>query len=94
MANLAILALLAGAVFGMRFNILVLFPLSIFVGVNTIVVGLILGHGIGSALLGCAIVILAMQGGYVLGSLTRWTVAAARAGRTGEAHAGVRVRET
>jgi hypothetical protein len=87
MVNLAILSLLAGAVIGMRFKVLILLPLSIFGGLNTLLVALIIGETMSSALISSAVVVLALQAGYLFGSGTRFAIAASRVPRTREAHA-------
>lgn len=101
MANLAIISFLVGAVFGTRFKVLVLVPLAIFGGLNTLLVTLIVGEPFDTALLNSLVVIVALQGGYLFGSATRWTIAAARASRTDEvdahateAHATAQVRDS
>jgi hypothetical protein len=93
MATLAIISFLLGAVIGTRFSVRVLLPLSLFVGLNTLFVTLI-GNTLATACLSGFVVIIALQGGYLFGSLTRLTVAAARTEGAEEARAPVRLQES
>lgn len=93
MINLAILSCLAGAVFGMRFRVLILLPLSIFGGLNTLLVSIILGESASAAFISSAVVILSLQGGYLFGSVTRLAIAAARTPHASAAHAPARAQE-
>lgn len=90
MSSIAILGFLIGAVFGTRFNVLVLLPLSVFGGLNTFFVALILGEPLSIASLTSVVLVLALQGGYMFGSLTRMTIAATRISQVDKARSPVR----
>jgi hypothetical protein len=79
MIQLAIGGLLLGAAFGLRFKVVVLVPLTILGGVIVGFAALLMGQ---SALVVVASFGLALQGGYLMGSLWRITMAAARAARS------------
>ena len=81
MVEFAILSFLFGAVFGLRFRVMVLLPLTIVLGLATLLVALIAQLGLLESLKGFALCALALQGGYVFGSVARFSVAAARAAR-------------
>jgi hypothetical protein len=78
MIQLAIGGILLGAVFGLRCKVIVLLPLTILGGVIIGLAALLIGQ---SALVAVATFGLALQAGYLLGSLSRITMAAARAVR-------------
>lgn len=81
MAQLAICSFLFGAVFGLRFRVLVLFPATIALALATIPVALIAQVGVLIALEGFAVCALALHGGYIFGSFAQFSIAAARASR-------------
>ena len=81
MFQIAIGLLLVGAVFGLRFRVLVLLPLTLASSVMTAVIGLVMDQSALAIGTHIAIYALAMQAGYLFGSLARFTIAAARAGR-------------
>ncbi len=81
MVQLAISSLLFGAVFGLRFRVLVLLPLSFASGLVAVVFGLLTRQTPGECLATIAACTLALQGGYVFGSMARFTLAAARSPR-------------
>jgi hypothetical protein len=81
MAQVAIISFLFGAVFGLRFKVMVLLPLTLATGAFTLVAAPILSLTLVQSLSGFAIGTLALHGGYLFGSFTRFAVAAARATR-------------
>jgi hypothetical protein len=81
MAQVAIISFLFGAVFGLRFKVMVLLPLTLATGAFTLVAAPILSLTLVQSLSGFAIGSLALHGGYLFGSFTRFAVAAARATR-------------
>ncbi len=81
MAQFAIGSFLFGAVFGLRFKVIVLLPLTLVVGVATIPAALLAHLGLSAALLDLVICALALHGGYIFGSFTRFSLAATRASR-------------
>jgi|tagenome__1003787_1003787.scaffolds.fasta_scaffold18582194_2 hypothetical protein len=81
MSELAICSLLFGAVFGLRFKVLVLLPLTLAGAFITMVSSLIALHSLVDGLWGFAFCALALQCGYLLGSAVRFTIAAVRSPR-------------
>ena len=81
MVQIAICHLLVGAVFGLRFRVLVLLPLTLASTVMTAVIGLMMDQSALAVGTHIAVLALALQGGYLFGSLARFTIAAARASR-------------
>ena len=81
MMQLAIINLLVGAVFGLRFRVLVLLPLTFASGVVALVVALVARESLFESLTTFASCALALQGGYLFGSVMRFTLAAARSTR-------------
>jgi len=82
MIQLAIFGVLVGAVLGLRFRVLVILPASIVGGILIAAVLLAMGHSALSALSGVVAFALSLQLGYLFGSLSRLTVAAARGARS------------
>jgi hypothetical protein len=78
MIYLTIGSLLVGAVFGLRFKVLVLLPLSLLglvgIGLGTLLVA----QAFGSIVINFVVFALSLQGGYLFGSLVRFTIAGAR----------------
>ena len=81
MAELSIFSFLVGAVFGQRFRVLVLLPLTFAMGLIAIVIGFVAHLRFLDGLKDFALCALALQGGYLFGSLARFWLAAARASR-------------
>ncbi len=81
MPILAIIAGLTGATLGLRFKVLILIPAFALSIPLTALVGHAQGTGFVKTLLAEAIVIAALQIGYLVGVLTRGAVAAARLSR-------------
>lgn len=79
MIQLAIGGLLIGAAFGLRCKVIVLLPLTILGGAIVGFAALLIGQ---SVLQAFAVFGLALHGGYLFASLSRITVAAARAVRS------------
>jgi hypothetical protein len=77
MIQLAISSFLVGAVFGLRFKVMVLMPLMLTGGLAIAMVALLIGRE-GSALLLILAFAGALQAGYMFGSFTRFTLAAGR----------------
>jgi hypothetical protein len=82
MVEFAIFGFLVGAVFGLRFRVMVLLPLTLMAALATPVVALIVQLSLIESLKGFALCALALQSGYVFGSIARFSIAAARAART------------
>jgi len=81
MIQLAIANLLFGAVFGLRFRVLVLLPLTFASGLMAVIFALITLQSLPECLKTFVTCTLALHSGYLLGSLTRFTLAAARSTR-------------
>jgi hypothetical protein len=81
MAQVAIFSFLFGAVFGLRFKVFVLLPLTLATGAIALLLAPILSLTVVESLTGFAIGSLALHGGYLFGSFTRFALAAARATR-------------
>jgi hypothetical protein len=81
MFGLAIFSFLTSAVFGLRFKVMVLLPLTLALGLVTLPVALIAQLGLLEGLKAFALGTLSLQGGYVFGSIARFAIAAARAQR-------------
>ena len=80
MIHLAILSFLIGAVFGLRFKVMVVMPLVVIGGLMIGVVTLISGQA-ENTLLAILAFAGALQAGYMFGSFTRFTLAAMRVSR-------------
>jgi hypothetical protein len=89
MIHLAVFCALVGAVFGLRFKVMVLVPLTAIGGVATVIGGLALGLPASTIAVSIIALAFALQGGYLLGSLTRMTMAALRAPRTATARTSI-----
>lgn len=85
MIQLALFSLLVGAVFGLRFKVNVLLPLTVVGGALVGAGSLLAAPSTITVLSNVAVYALALQAGYVLGSVSRFTVAAARTARPAEA---------
>ncbi len=81
MVECGILSFLVGAVLGQRFRVLVLLPVTFVMALFTIPVGVLAQLTFLQGLGGFALCALALQGGYVFGSVARFWLAAARAAR-------------
>ena len=81
MIQLAISSFLIGAVFGLRFKVMVVLPLTAIGGFATVVVSLLLGHTTAAVVLSLLAFAAALQAGYLFGSFARFTLAALRTGR-------------
>ena len=81
MAQLAIAAFLVGAVFGMRFRVMVLLPATMALGALALALALLAQLSLLGALALFAAAALALQAGYVFGSIGRFVVASTRASR-------------
>ena len=81
MAQFAIAAFLVGAVFGMRFRVMVLLPATMVLGVVALLLATAAQLSWPGALALFAAAALALQGGYVFGSIGRFVIASARASR-------------
>jgi hypothetical protein len=81
MAGLLIFSFLVGAVLGQRFRIMVLLPLTLAAALVATVIGFVAHLTFFDGLKGFALCALALQGGYLFGSLARFWLAAARASR-------------
>jgi hypothetical protein len=82
MSEFGILSFLVGAVFGQRFRVMVLLPASLMMALLTIPVGLLAHLSFLQGLEGFAFCVLALQGGYLFGSMARFWLASARASRS------------
>jgi len=78
MIQLAIASFLVGAVFGLRFRVMVVIPLVLIGGLAIALATLLTGQADKTAFLILAFA-GALQAGYMFGSFTRFTLAAARA---------------
>ena len=81
MFEFGILSFLVGAVLGQRFRVMVLLPVTFVMALLTIPAGVVAQVTFLQALAGFAVCALALQGGYVFGSVARFWLAAARAAR-------------
>jgi hypothetical protein len=81
MIEFGILSFLVGAVLGQRFRVMVLLPVTFMMALLTIPVGALAHPTILRVLEGFTLCALALQGGYVFGSVARFWLAAARAAR-------------
>lgn len=77
--------------FGLRFRVLVILPLSIVGGALIGAATLLMGHSAMTVLAEVATFGVALQVGYLFGSLSRFTLAAARAARTAPSRSEVKV---
>jgi len=82
MIEFGILSFLVGAVLGQRFRVMVLLPVTFVMVLLTIPVGLLAQLTFLQGLEGFALCVIALQGGYLFGSVARFWVAAARAARS------------
>jgi len=82
MIEFGILSFLVGAVLGQRFRVMVLLPVTFVMVLLTIPVGLLAQLTFLKGLEGFALCVIALQGGYLFGSVARFWVAAARAARS------------
>jgi hypothetical protein len=73
---------LVGAVFGLRFKVMVLLPLTVAIGLATPLVGVLDHLTLVESFKGFAFCALALNAGYVFGSFARLTIAAARTTRS------------
>jgi len=83
--QLAICGLLVGAVFGLRFKVLVLLPVTIVGAVWVGLGSLVWGLPAVTSLIAVTVFSLALQGGYLFGSALRFTLAASRQARAPQA---------
>jgi hypothetical protein len=82
MIQLVIGGLLLGAVLGLRLKVIVLLPVTIMGAAITSLAALLMGQSGTVVISSVASFGLALQGGYLLGSWSRFTIAAARAARS------------
>jgi hypothetical protein len=82
MTTIAILGGLLGAVFGLRFKVLILVPAILLGMIVVTATGLTRGDGTLAILLAAALVATALQLGYLGGIFTRFVMAASRAPRS------------
>lgn len=82
MVEFGILSFLVGAVLGQRFRVMVLLPVIFGMVLLTIPVGLLAQLTFLQGLEDFALCVLALQGGYLFGSVARFWLAAARATRS------------
>jgi hypothetical protein len=78
---LMLLALLVGAVLGMRFKVFVLIPAIGLTVPIILAVGMIRGESVASFAVTAILAGACLQIGYLAGAVTRYTIAAAGAGR-------------
>jgi hypothetical protein len=78
---LLLLALLIGAVLGMRFKVLVLIPAIGLIVPAIVAAGMIRGESVASLAVIAIVAGSCLQIGYLAGAVTRYATAAARAGR-------------
>ncbi|MGY4434469.1 hypothetical protein ACVWWO_006946 [Bradyrhizobium sp. F1.13.1] len=81
MTELLIFCFLVGAVLGQRFRVLVLLPVTFFLVLTVLPVGLMTSLGFLESLKGAVFGAIALQGGYLFGSAARFALAAGRAAR-------------
>jgi len=81
MTELLIFSFLVGAVLGQRFRVLVLLPVTFFLVLTVLPVGLMTSLGFLEGMKAAVFAAIALQGGYLFGSAGRFALAAARAAR-------------
>jgi len=81
MTELLIFSFLAGAVLGQRFRVLVLLPVTFFLVLSVLPVGLLTSLGFLEGLKAAVFAAISLQAGYLFGSAARFSLAAARAAR-------------
>lgn len=81
MIELLIFSFLAGAVLGQRFRVLVLVPVTFFLVLTVLPVGLMTSLGFLEGLKAAVLGAMSLQAGYLFGSAARFGLAAARAAR-------------
>jgi hypothetical protein len=81
MTELLIFSFLAGAVLGQRFRILVLLPVTFFLVLTVLPVGLMTNLGFFEGLKSAMFAAITLQAGYLFGSAARFGLAAGRAAR-------------
>jgi hypothetical protein len=81
MTELLIFSFLAGAVLGQRFRVLILLPVTLFLVLTVLPVGLMTSLGFLEGLKAAAFAAIALQAGYLFGSAARFGLAAARTAR-------------
>ncbi|MCP9626328.1 hypothetical protein NML43_04400 [Rhodopseudomonas palustris] len=69
MLDLVVLGGLPGLVLGIRYRLVVLLPVCVIGGLNILAIGLLLGESLRTALWAAVVACIALQVGYVLGSL-------------------------
>ncbi len=74
MILLVIISLLAGALLGLRFKVLILVPAIIFTFISTLGLGIGHGDGIWSILLAIVFAVTAVQMGYLGGTFTGFII--------------------
>jgi hypothetical protein len=89
MIHLAVFSVLIGAVFGLRFKVMVLLPLTVIGCLATAIVGFALRQPTATLAISLALFAASLQFGYIFGSLTRMTMAAVRAPRVDTARASL-----
>jgi hypothetical protein len=82
MIEFGIFSFLVGAVLGQRFRVMVLLPVTFAMAVLSLLVGLLAQLTFLQGLGDLALCVLALQGGYLFGSMARFWLAAARAARS------------
>jgi len=85
MSMLATIAILVGAVLGLRFRVLILVPAIGLAALAILVTGIAHSEGLSSIALSVAIASVALQGGYVGGITSRHAVVMARTSRVRKA---------
>ena len=78
MVQLAICGLLFGTVFGLRFKVLILVPVTLVSAVAITAVAVVERESATQAFLAMLVAALTLQAGYVFGSIAPFTMAAAR----------------
>ena len=78
MIMLTVIAILTGAVLGLRFTVLILVPASFIGSVATFGIGIAHSNGLWSILLALVLVISALQIGYFSGAVIRFVNAGVR----------------
>ncbi|MDA9409949.1 MULTISPECIES: hypothetical protein [unclassified Bradyrhizobium] len=81
MTELLIFSFLAGAVLGQRFRVLMLLPVTFFLVLTVLPVGLMTSLGFLAGLKAAVFAAIALQAGYLFGSGARFALAASRAAR-------------
>jgi hypothetical protein len=81
MTELLIFSFLAGAVLGQRFRVLMLLPVTFFLVLTVLPVGLMTSLGFLAGLKAAVFAAIVLQAGYLFGSGARFALAAGRAAR-------------